>query len=158
MNKFLSGTLFLAALLSVTSCIKVNFDEGETVAPPVDPNSNVITGKITTSRYFPRGTYILKGYVYVTEGATVTFEAGTIVKSDITEKGALIIERGAKIIADGRANNPIVFTSGKAVGQRQQDGKERQHGPNMGCDPGGAKGKIMRRAAAAESTAAAPAR
>lgn len=39
-------------------------------------------------------------------------------KSDVTEKGALIIERGAKIIADGRANNPIVFTSGKAVGQR----------------------------------------
>jgi len=118
MNKFLSGTLFLAALLSVTSCIKVNFEEGDTVAPPPDPNSNVITGKITTSRYFARGTYILKGYVYVTEGATITFEAGTIVKSDITEKGALIIERGAKIIADGRANSPIVFTSGKAVGQR----------------------------------------
>lgn len=118
MNKFLSGALLLSVMLSVTSCIKVNFEEGEVAEPPVDPNSNVISGKITTSRYYPRGTYILKGYVYVTEGATITFEAGTIVKSDITEKGALIIERGAKIIADGRANAPIVFTSGKPAGQR----------------------------------------
>jgi hypothetical protein len=38
--------------------------------------------------------------------------------SDITEKGALIIERGAKLIADGRATDPIVFTSGKSIGQR----------------------------------------
>jgi hypothetical protein len=40
--------------------------------------------------------------------------------SDITEKGALIIERGAKLIADGKVDDPIVFTSGKASGQRAQ--------------------------------------
>jgi hypothetical protein len=30
----------------------------------------------------------------------------------------LIIERGAKLIADGKATDPIVFTSGRAIGQR----------------------------------------
>lgn len=118
MNKILFGTLALVSLLSVTSCVKVNFDEDTTTAPPVDPDNKEITGTISSSRFYAKGTYTLKGYVYVTEGATLTFEAGSIIKSDITEKGALIIERGGKLIADGKANNPIVFTSGKPVGQR----------------------------------------
>ncbi|MGZ8549136.1 MAG: hypothetical protein ACXWV2_00680 [Chitinophagaceae bacterium] len=118
MNKILFGTLALATLLSVTSCVKVNFDEDTTTAPPVDPNSTEITGTISSSRFYAKGKYTLKGYVYVTNGATLTFEAGSVIVSDITEKGALIVERGGKLIADGKANNPIVFTSGKPVGQR----------------------------------------
>jgi hypothetical protein len=118
MKKILFGTLMLVSMVSVTSCVKVNFDD-ETTAPPVDTGTdNVISGTISSSRFYAKGKYILKGYVYVTEGATLTFEAGTIVQSDITEKGALIIERGAKLIADGKANSPIVFTSGKPAGQR----------------------------------------
>ncbi len=118
MKKFLFGTLTLLSLFSVTSCVKVNFDEGEVVTTPTDPTSNVITGVISSSKFYAKGTWILKGYVYVTNGATITFEAGCIVKSDITEKGALIIERGAKLIAAGTAANPIIFTSGKAIGSR----------------------------------------
>jgi hypothetical protein len=118
MKKILFGTLIVTALFSSTSCVKVYFEDETVAAPPADSTSNVIAGKITTSRFYARGIYILKGYVYVTEGATLTFEAGSIIKSDITEKGALIIERGAKLIADGTASNPIVFTSGKAAGQR----------------------------------------
>lgn len=119
MKKILLGTLVIASLLSVTSCVKVNFDESTTTpTTPTDPTSNVISGTISSSRFYAKGKYVLKGYVYVTDGATVTFEAGSVIQSDITEKGALIIERGAKLIADGKANNPIVFTSGKAVGQR----------------------------------------
>ena len=118
MKKIFFGTLIMSALFSVVSCVKVNFDEGGGITTPTDSTSNVITGKVTSSRFYAKGTYILKGYVYVTEGATLTFEAGCIIKSDIIEKGALIIERGAKLIADGTANNPIVFTSGKDIGQR----------------------------------------
>jgi molybdopterin-binding protein len=118
MKKFILGALVITSLLSVTSCVKVNFEEGGDIVAPVDSTSNVIKGIITTSRFYAKGTYILKGYVYVTEGATLTFEAGSVIKSDITEKGALIIERGAKLYADGRANNPIVFTSGKPAGSR----------------------------------------
>ena len=119
MKKILFGTLLLVSLISVTSCVKVTFEDDEAAAtPPVDSTSNVINGTISASRFYPKGKYVLRGYVYVTEGATLTFEAGSIIQSDISEKGALIIERGAKLIADGKANNPIIFTSGKAVGQR----------------------------------------
>lgn len=117
MKKVFYSTLILVMIGGGTSCVKVTFDEGGSHVTPT-PTSNVISGIITSSRYYAKGKYILKGYVYVTEGATITFEAGSVIVSDITEKGALIIERGARLIADGRPNNPIVFTSGKPVGQR----------------------------------------
>ena len=119
MKKIFLGTLILATIISATSCVKVTFDEGTTsVTTTPDPTSNVITGVISSSKFYAKGKWILKGYVYVTNGATITFEAGCIVQSDITEKGALIIERGAKLIASGTAALPIVFTSGKPVGSR----------------------------------------
>lgn len=118
MKKILFGALTLITLFGATSCVKVNFEEEQVNTPTPEPTSNIIQGTISSSRFYAKGTWILKGYVYVTDGATITFEAGCIVKSDITEKGALIIERGAKLIASGTAANPIVFTSGKAVGSR----------------------------------------
>jgi hypothetical protein len=106
-------------LLSTTACVKVNFTEGGgTVVTPTDPTSNVISGVITSSKFYAKGKWVLKGYVYVVDGATITFEAGSVIQSDVTEKGALIIERGAKIIANGTKDNPIVFTSGKPIGAR----------------------------------------
>lgn len=120
MKKFLIAALAFTMILGATSCVKVNFDEGDDAggAPSPDPTSNVISGVISSSKFYAKGKWILKGYVYVTEGATVTFEAGCIIQSDVVEKGALIIERGAKIIAQGSASNPIVFTSGKPIGSR----------------------------------------
>ncbi|MCY7310304.1 MAG: hypothetical protein LH619_05970 [Chitinophagaceae bacterium] len=118
MKKIFFGTLMLISLFSVTSCVKVNFDDGGTTVAPVDPTSNIITGVISSSKFYAKGKWILKGYVYITNGATITFEAGCVVQSDVTEKGALIIERGAKLIASGTAALPIVFTSGKAIGAR----------------------------------------
>lgn len=119
MKKLLFGTLVLVTLFSATSCVKVNFEDGGGTTPVVtDPTSNIISGVISSSKFYAKGKWILKGYVYVTDGASVTFEAGSVIQSDITEKGALIIERGAKIIAQGTATQPIVFTSGKPVGQR----------------------------------------
>lgn len=64
------------------------------------------------------GTYTLKAYVYLSEGSKLTIAPGSVIKSDVTEKGALIVERNSQLIADGTAAKPIVFTSGKAVGQR----------------------------------------
>jgi hypothetical protein len=120
--------LMAFTMLTLSSCIKVNFDEtinnnntgGGNAADPQDPaaNGGLIQGIINKSYYLPKGKYTLKGYVYVTEGNTLTIAPGSVIVSDITEKGALIIERGAKLIADGRAASPIVFTSGKPIGQR----------------------------------------
>ncbi len=118
MKKFLFGTLTLVTLFGATSCVKVNFDDSDTVDTPTSPTSNVITGVVSSSKFYAKGKWVLKGYVYVTNGATITFEAGSVIQSDVTEKGALIIERGAKLIASGSATNPIVFTSGKPIGSR----------------------------------------
>ena len=62
--------------------------------------------------------YLLKGFVYVMEGATLTIEPGTVIKGDKESKGTLIIERGARIMANGTEENPIVFTSNQPKGSR----------------------------------------
>ena len=75
----------------------------------------VFTGRQT----LPRGTYTLKGWVYVAEGAELTIEPGTVIRGDKQTKASLIVERGGKLIAQGTATAPIVFTSGEAKGQRK---------------------------------------
>lgn len=79
----------------------------------------IITGELTSNTTWTNDNiYILSGWVYVRAGATLTIEPGTIIKGDFVSKGALIIERDADIIADGTPEQPIVFTSQKAAGQR----------------------------------------
>ncbi len=62
--------------------------------------------------------YLIKGYVYVTAGTTLTIDSGVIIKGDKNTKGTLIVERGAKIYANGTKSNPVVFTSNQLPGQR----------------------------------------
>ena len=62
--------------------------------------------------------YLLKGYVYVTAGHTLTIDSGCIIKGDKDTKGSLIVERGAKIYANGTKTAPIVFTSNQPAGSR----------------------------------------
>lgn len=111
----------LMSILVLSGCIKVNIgdDTGGDLPGGSDPNeTKILTGTIDQSVALRKGTYTLKGYVYVNNGAILTIEKGSIIKSDITEKGALIVERGSKLIAEGTPAEPIVFTSGKAPGER----------------------------------------
>lgn len=62
--------------------------------------------------------YLLKGFFKVKTGAKITIPAGTVIYGDKDSKGSLIIERGAKIYANGTASHPIVFTSSQAPGSR----------------------------------------
>ena len=75
----------------------------------------VFTGKQTLKK----GTYTLKGWVYIADGAELTIEPGTIIKGDKQTKAALIAERGGKLIAKGTAGAPIVFTSEQEPGNRK---------------------------------------
>jgi hypothetical protein len=106
----------LGLALMLGGCSKVyNEDDGSNsgAEPGVLKGEIINYIKLTSDR-----TWRLKGYVYVTNNAILEIEPGTVIKSDTTEKGALIIERGAKIIANGTAVQPVIFTSGKAAGQR----------------------------------------
>ncbi len=62
--------------------------------------------------------YLLKGFVEVESGATLTIEAGTRIYGDKATKGTLIVNRGGKVIAAGTSTNPIIFTSNQAAGDR----------------------------------------
>jgi hypothetical protein len=105
------------AMTLITSCSKSD-DEEPPVIPPA-PTDTTLVGTLTASKTLTADkTWILKGYVYVPNGITLTIEAGTTIKSDLVDKGALCVERGGKIQAAGTADKPIVFTSGKPAGSR----------------------------------------
>src|ERR1700755_1769826 len=88
--KLIKQTLMVViGAMAITSCVKVNVgDEG---TGPITPNTNdpnetkILSGTIDESITLKKGTFTLKGYVYVNNGATLTIEPGTVVKSDISQ-------------------------------------------------------------------------
>ncbi len=105
-------TLALTAA-TLSGCIEVTGTEDSIVAP----GAADITGDITSDRtFFAETTYTLKDYVHVQAGATLTIMPGTVIHGD--RGSALFVMRGARIVADGRADAPIVFTSSRAPGTR----------------------------------------
>lgn len=73
------------------------------------------TGDVTLKK----GTYLLKGWVYIAEGAKLRIPAGTVIKGDKQTKAALIIEPGGYVEMKGTKNEPIVMTSEEAPGRRK---------------------------------------
>jgi len=107
-------TILLA--LGLFSCDR---DLGGGEGPVNVPSTTTLTGNInTTTTLTSDKVWTLKGYVYVTDGAKLIIQPGTTIVSDVAEKGALCIERGSQIIAEGTPTKPIVFTSGRPEGQR----------------------------------------
>jgi hypothetical protein len=112
------------AFLAVTGCRKIETD-GEkeifVVTKEVAPvgvvvNTITLTGKITKdTTLFAKDINYLSGIVYITKGVTLTIEPGAKVQGKSgANTAALVITRGAKIIAKGTAEKPIVFTSASA--------------------------------------------
>ncbi len=56
--------------------------------------------------------YVLGGEVHVHAPATITIEPGTVVMAE--DEAALVFRPGARLVADGRPEAPIVFTSDDA--------------------------------------------
>ncbi|MBL7964788.1 MAG: hypothetical protein JNM31_13200 [Flavobacteriales bacterium] len=78
-----------------------------------------VEGETDENFTFTSGTkWLIRSFLYVNNGATLTVEPGTIVKGDKDSKGTLIIRRGGKINAAGTAAQPIVFTSNQPAGSR----------------------------------------
>jgi hypothetical protein len=92
-----------------------------TVTYSVTANPTVtISGSIAANRTLtPDTNYVLRGFVYVNSGATLTINAGTRIVGDTTALGsALFVLRGAQIVANGTAAAPVVFTSQRSAGNR----------------------------------------
>lgn len=111
MKKFnLLFSLVLFASLIFTSCEKENDD------PIIDEDPTArITANITENTTWKTGNvYILGGRITVMNGVTLTIEPGVIVKGEAgtgANATALLVARGGKIMAEGTAAKPIIFTS-----------------------------------------------
>ncbi len=82
--------------------------------------TKILYSNITTNyRLSNTETYLLQGKVYITNNATLTIEPGTVIRGDSDNPGMLIITKGARIVAEGVQNSPIIFTSNKPIGERK---------------------------------------
>lgn len=113
MKKLLSLIVVAGALINLTGCGSddsvPDFGNGNT-----GENIVVSTNISENTTWTKTNIYELATRVIVEPGATLTIEAGTIIKGqfgDGSNATALIVARGAKIMAEGTAAEPIIFTS-----------------------------------------------
>lgn len=109
MKKLVFSLAILGAMVTGCSSDDSNDNNG-----PVVPETGVLSGNITQDMTLNAGTlYTLRGSTYVKPGVTLTIPAGTRIEADteFEEVAFLGVEKGAKIMAQGTAANPIVFTS-----------------------------------------------
>lgn len=100
------------AALCTAGCRKIEVDGTVSNGNSSTPESTILEGRITANRTLSASyTYKLRGLVYVTNGAILTIEPGTKIVGENGKNGGLIITRSSKIIAQGTADKPIVFTS-----------------------------------------------
>lgn len=107
MKKLVFSLLFAAVLTSCSSS-----DEGTTTPIIKVPVEGEISGNITTNTTYAYGNYTLKGIVEIQSGVTVTFDEGSTITCDKTVNlsNALVVLNGGKLIINGTAAAPVVFT------------------------------------------------
>jgi len=118
---------------------KAKKDDGSCTYESTTPAGVVeLTGDLATRTLYKNTKYLIKGQVFVRDMVTLTIEPGTVIMGDKATKGTLIVDRGGKIMANGSASQPIVFTSALPAGQRDKGdwgglillGKANQNQPN----------------------------
>lgn len=79
-----------------------------------------LTGDLTTRTLTANKKYLIKGQVFVRNGQVVTIEPGTVVFGDKRTRGTFIVDVGGRLVANGTAAAPIVFTSNQEAGIRDR--------------------------------------
>ncbi|MGJ1312211.1 hypothetical protein ACS126_06075 [Sphingobacterium lactis] len=100
-----------------------NLTCADTTSIPVDANGIITIPKLTKDKLWK-----LNGVSYVKDGQTLTIDPGTTIITGRTKTyndpafgpqtiaGVLVVAKGGKLIANGTASEPIVFTSPSAGG------------------------------------------
>jgi len=137
MKKILSLVVAFGAVFYLSSC--TDDDEPELIIPGEE---NVISGDITSNTTWTTGnTYILAGRIFINEGVTLTIEPGVVVKGEAgtgTNATALVVARGGRLMAEGTASAPIIFTS---VADEIEPGMIAS--PNLEADVNGLWGGLL---------------
>jgi hypothetical protein len=114
---FAVGVALLAAQMA-----QLQGDQAPPVnVPGIDKPVIVVTGSIAgTENWTNNFYYLLRGAVFVADGATLNIQAGTRVIGESGSVGTLIVLRGGRLNAVGTPQQPIVFTSDQPVGSRDR--------------------------------------
>ena len=117
-KKFLPLALALIVGFGLTSCtVEINdgMEDSSTVTPGTSESvlsgTGTLKGTIAKDLLIKKGNYTLDGIVKVTNGATITIEAGAVFNVVTTKTSALVILNDGLIDAQGTASEPIVFTT-----------------------------------------------
>jgi len=117
------------------------------VVDVVDENTIVVSSNITSDvTWTADKTYVLGGRIAVEDGATLTIEAGTVVKGEAgtgANATALLIARGGKLNANGTASAPIIFTSVADEITSEQVATGDFTSPNLDPDQNGLWGGVL---------------
>jgi hypothetical protein len=96
----------LLAIRILCGVILCNTCRGDTIQVTQSVSGNVI--------WTSANEYVLNGFIYVLDGATLTIEPGTVIKAKTgtaADTSCLIVTAGGKINANGTKDKPIIFTA-----------------------------------------------
>jgi hypothetical protein len=92
-------------------------DAGTVTCAPASATPTPMSGDITADKSLTCDkVYSLSGMIHVQAPATLTIQQGTLLL--MGTDASIVVAPGAKIVAVGTRDQPIVFTSAKAVGSR----------------------------------------
>lgn len=122
MKKSTLNLLAISVLsLGLFSCT-LDTSDGEVTSAQTTTNNatnvlqgDVITGTFTQNILIRKGNYTLNGIVKVNPGVTVTFEAGSTITANSSVSSAFVVLKGAKVMMEGTAAEPIVWTSNTKI-------------------------------------------
>lgn len=119
MKKVCLALMVAFSVATFTSCSKSNIDDGFDPGTKAE-KEEIVVGEITTDTHWTADKqWIIDGIVKVKNGSTLTIDKGTIIKGKYGTKATLAVLRGSKIMAQGTAAQPIVFTSDRPAGSRK---------------------------------------
>jgi hypothetical protein len=142
-----TSKLFFAMLLAGSLSFVGCSEDPEPVTPVVDNGNVIVTQNISANTTWTSDkVYQLGGRITVLSGATLTIEPGTVIKGEAgtgANATALLVARGAKLMAEGTATKPIIFTSVADEITKEQVAAGDFKSPNLDPDITGLWGGVL---------------
>jgi len=148
MKNLLKLSFAFTAITLLVSCGGEDDSDDDGMMPPIEGGIEVIIANNITSdqTWSNDSVYVLAGRIAIEEGATLTIEGGTVIKGQAgtgANATALLVARGAKLMAMGTASSPIIFTSVADEIGPEDVAAGRFESPNLDTDQNGLWGGVI---------------